>query len=93
MQLSMSVFEEYLTRFRKKVAKIEKNARAKKKELSEPKEVDDEFELELPFPGEEPEEVSTKEAVLFMFLKKELKLIKQVVISKPKMALMPLHYL
>jgi hypothetical protein len=70
MQLSMSVFEEYLTRFRKKVAKIEKNARAKKKELSEPKEVDDEFELELPFPGEEPEEVSTKEAVLFMFLKK-----------------------
>jgi hypothetical protein len=70
MQLSISVFEEYLNKFRKKVAKIEKNAKAKKKELSEPKEDDDEFELELSFPGEEPEEVSTKEVVLFMFLKK-----------------------
>ena len=70
MQLSMLVFEEYVTLFRKKVAKLEKTSISKRKERNQPKEDDEEFEIELSFPREESEEVSSKELVLFMFLKK-----------------------
>ena len=70
MQLSLLVFEEYVTLFRKKIASLEKTAKSKRKGRNEPKVDDEEFVIELPFPGEEPEEVSSRESVLFMFLNK-----------------------
>ena len=70
MQISMSLFEQYVELFRKKVANLEKTAKSKRKGRNEPKVDDEEFVIELPFPGEEPEEVSSRESVLFMFLNK-----------------------
>jgi hypothetical protein len=69
MQLSMLVFEKYVTLFRKKIATLEKAKGSKRKSRVEPQEIENSEVFDILFPEEEQEKVGSKEIVLFMFLK------------------------